>query len=106
MKLKDYIDAITIEEFQRGWIGQGYGYKKEIENWEETDPDEIVYIPESGYENRSESLIYNEIPDLYLIYTKNDFINLAGPDRAYELFCYCDWQTPEAAWEEIKDDSE
>lgn len=55
--------------------------------------DEIIYIPESAYDNG--------FLDPLGVYTKRDFIELAG-NRARELFDYCDWQSPEAAWNEIE----
>ena len=54
---------------------------------------EIIYIPESAYDDGS--------LDPYKVYTKRDFIELAG-NRAREPFDYCDWQSPEAAWNEIE----
>ena len=102
---------MTLQEFKRVqclpvlepfWIGQGYGYKNmspllRTESWSGIPDDEIIYIPESAYDNG--------FLDPFGVYTKRDFIELAG-SRARELFDYCDWQSPEAAWNEIEGEGE
>lgn len=92
------------------WIGQGYGYKSEKE-WDYIDLDEIIYIPEYGYE-REEGKRFVERADAY---TKRDFIQLirncddkfldigrqGQVDRmARELFEAIDWQYPESLLQE------
>ena len=98
---------MTMQEYKRVqcpsilepfWIGQGYGYKNmspllRTGSWSGGPNDEIIYIPESAYDDG--------FLDPYKVYTKRDFIELAG-NRAREPFDYCDWQSPEAAWNEIE----
>ena len=93
------------------WIGQGYGYKLTEKEWNDLDNDEIIYIPEYGYE-REEGKRFVERADAY---TKRDFIQLirncddkfldigrqGQVDRmAKELFEAVDWQYPESLLQE------
>lgn len=75
---------MTMQEYKRVqcpailepfWIGQGYGYKNmspllRTESWSGVPDDEIIYIPESAYDNG--------FLDPLGVYTKRDFIELAG----------------------------
>lgn len=105
---------MTIAEFKEynrtntmpcEWIGQGYGYKSEKE-WDYIDLDEIIYIPEHGYNDITQSTADREN-----VYSKRDFIQLIREldDRyldigrqvevkrmAAELFEAVDWQFPES----------
>ena len=111
---------MTIAEFRQhnklgtmpqNWIGQGYGYKLTEKEWNDLDDDEIIYIPEYGYE-REEGKRFVERADAY---TKRDFIQLirncddkfldigrqGQVDRmAKELFEAVDWQYPESLLQE------
>lgn len=91
----DYIP----EEFYPVYIGQGYGYKKDID-WEQVSPEEVIYIPEYGYRNGT---ICEDS-----IYTKKDFIDITGGDNklAQELFEDVDWQHPETLYDEWEVDNE
>ena len=105
---------MTIAEFKEynrtntmpcEWIGQGYGYKSEKE-WNCIDLDEIIYIPEYGYNDITQSTADREN-----VYSKRDFIQLIRncDDKfldigrqgqvkrmAAELFEAVDWQFPES----------
>ena len=111
---------MTISEFKEynktntmpcEWIGQGYGYKVTDTAWNDLNDDEIIYIPEYGYE-RKEGKHFVERADAY---TKRDFIQLirnyddkfldigrqGQVDRmARELFEAVDWQYPESLLQE------
>lgn len=81
----------TLVIFVPQWIGQGYGYKID-KNWEEIQPNEVIYIPEYGYREET------HIPESF--YTKQDFINIVGKERAKQLFYDVDWQFPETLADE------
>ena len=49
MTLTEFNSYNSTKTMPRGWIGQGYGYAMDIQ-WETTPDDEIIYIPEYGYE--------------------------------------------------------
>ena len=80
---------MTMQEYKRVqcpsilepfWIGQEYGYKNmssllRTGSWSGGPNDEIIYIPESAYDDG--------FLDPYKVYTKRDFIELAG-NRARE----------------------
>ena len=90
------------------WIGQGYGYKL-MENWDDINDDDIIYIPEYAYEKGTEDgKVTISRGDAY---SKNDFKKVirelddkycdigrcAEVDRmAAELFDMVDWQYPES----------
>ena len=98
MTMQEYKRVQCPASLEPFWIGQAYGYKNmspllRTESWSGVPDDEIIYIPESAYDNG--------FLDPLGVYTKRDFIELAG-NRARELFDYCDWQSPEAAWNEIE----
>lgn len=98
---------MTLAEFNRynenknmpyDYIGQGNGYKVMDRKWDDIDNDEIIYIPEYGYEGN-----YVERANAY---SKRDFKNavkdmypkLKGKrldDLACSLFECVDWQFPE-----------
>lgn len=89
---------MTVKEFEhynnfgimpQGWIGQGTGYKA---TWDETQPDDIIYIPENAYEEYDGHRTVNREN----AYSVNDFINICNGNvkRARELFYFCDWQFP------------
>lgn len=81
-------------EFPYEWIGQGWGYK----NPDYKTEDEIIYIPESAYEN--EHAKYG--------YSFKDFLDICDGDRerAEYLFEWVDWQHPDTAYEDIIWDEE
>lgn len=81
------------------WIGQGYGYKPDID-WNTVDLDEIIYIPECAYGD-------NEYDDPTSVYTKQDFLDICGNDNdAEELHSMVDWQCPETLYDELDWDDE
>lgn len=110
---------MTIAEFRQhnklgtmpcDWIGQGYGYKSE-KKWDYIELDEIIYIPEYGYDTGEET----PFVDRENAYTKRDFIQLIRncDDKfldirrqgqvnrmAKELFEAVDWQFPESLLDE------
>lgn len=101
--INEYVETAEVNDilrqFKSEYIGQGWGYKKDGK-WESFANDEVIYIPECGYgsEDVAEGSAtcmsdYPIWPDY--IYTKQDFINLVGNDRARQLFEDVDWQTPE-----------
>lgn len=70
--------------------------------------DDIIYIPDlhiydfSFYESvKSPEDIENIVAHSY---TSNDFVAVAEGDQAlaYRLFCYVDWQSPDAALPEVE----
>lgn len=88
-----------FDKLQPNLFTQGSCYRTEVA-WKDVEPDEIVYIPEYGYE-------YREVEDLY---TKQDLINAVVeydfPEKYAEtLLDMLDWQSPYTFLNEI-DDSE
>ena len=90
------------------WIGQGYGYKVTDTAWDDLNDDDIIYIPEYGYDKKDDGTVFVSRNDAY---SKNDFIQLIMEldDRyrdigrcvqvkrmAAELFEAVDWQYPES----------
>ena len=69
MKLKDIKNNPYVTDENKFWIGQGYGYK--VDNWDKAELDDIVYIPEYGYDTDEEGREYIEHA-----YTKQDFLDL------------------------------
>ena len=108
---------MTIAEFNnynktntmpREWIGQGYGYKVTDTAWNDLNDDDIIYIPEYGYDKEDDGTVFVSREDAY---SKNDFIQLIRElDEKYrdigrcvqvkrmaaELFETVDWQFPES----------
>ena len=80
----------------------GFCYKNDDFDWDNGDPDEIIYVPESGFEF-SEDCYDGIIPDVYSCYTKNDFIRISGHE-AEDLFLSVDWQYPESLYAEWEND--
>lgn len=97
------------------WIGQGYGYKYEEKKWEDIDNDEIIYIPEYGYNqnndfgyeqsekestvNRSNAYSKRDLKEV----VKEKYPKVKGEllDRlACILFEAIDWQFPTTAVDE------
>lgn len=89
------------------WIGQGYGYKTDTA-WDDLNDDDIIYIPEYGYDKKDDGTVFVSRNDAY---SKRDFIQLIREldDRyldigrqvevkrmAAELFEAVDWQYPES----------
>jgi hypothetical protein len=89
------------------WIGQGYGYITD-NAWNELNDDDIIYIPEYGYDKKDDGTVFVSRNDAY---SKSDFIQLIMEldDRyrdigrcvqvkrmAAELFEAVDWQYPES----------
>lgn len=77
-----------------GGASDGYGYKADIDSFIDVDLDEIVYIPENGYEylDNGEIDVWN-----LNICTVQDFIDYFEGDLedGFELFCTVGWQFPE-----------
>lgn len=99
----------------RFWIGQGWGYKEKDKIWNEIMDDEIIYIPEYGYNDYNEewetALPLSEgIVDRGSAYSKEDFKQLIRelnkfPEEkvdgyACELWKAVDWQFPATLIEE------
>ena len=93
MKLQEFKDIMYAS-----WIGQGYGYKKDIPvgEWDNVEDDEVIYAPEQAYGVNGGTTV-----DVGLVWTKAYFVALAG-DKAEYLFRCCDWQTPSALWNEME----
>ena len=94
MKLQELKDIMYAS-----WIGQGYGYKKDIPvgEWDNVEDDEVIYIPESAYMGGTCSGVLS----IEGVWAKADFVDLSG-DKAEYLFRCCDWQTPSALWDEME----
>lgn len=90
------------------WIGQGYGYKVTDTAWDDLNDEDIIYIPEYGYDKEGDGTILVSRENAY---SKNDFIRLIHElDEKYldigrctqvkrmatELFEAVDWQFPES----------
>ena len=108
MTLKDFTFYNETKSMPVEWIGQGYGYKETEKEWNDIDDDEIIYIPEYGY-NDDHTVSRNDA------YTKSDFIKLTSDfmnttdktvqsedieQLAMELFDAVDWQYPESLIDE------
>lgn len=102
MTLKEFEQYNKTESMPSEWIGQGWGYKETGKEWSDIEDNEIIYIPEYGYD-------INDTYDGCTVerenaYTKSDFIrlikeNVKGDDadqQAMELFDAVDWQFPES----------
>lgn len=99
--IEEYVDKAVVSDILKQFksinIGQGWGYKKDGE-WKSFSNDEIIYIPEGGYSDGDwggSSRISDYPINSDLLYTKQDFINIVGNDRARQLFEDVDWQSPE-----------
>lgn len=114
MTLREFEFYNETEEMPCFNIGQGYGYKVYLdEKWEDIPEDEIIYIPEYGYENSSGTKAKRENA-----YTKEDFREAVrryikdytetGRENdaatvefcARDLFDSVDWQFPETLLDE------
>lgn len=83
------------------WIGQGYGYKPDID-WDTVDLDEIIYIPECAYMDND-----CKCDPISSVYTKQDFLDICGNDNDAEiLYSIVDWQCPETLCDELDWDEE
>ena len=92
----DNKDEKILSLFEADWIGQGYGYKSN-KKWEDMALDEVIYIPESGYDTSYGDGSGYPIDALY---SKQDFIDMVGEKRAPILFESVDWQSPDILCEE------
>ncbi len=107
MTLTEFNKYNETETMPYEWIGQGYGYKYTEKDWEDIDNDEIIYIPEYGYEDEVDGFVVNRENaynkrDLREV-VKNKYPKVKGEllDRlACLLFDAIDWQFPETAIEE------
>ena len=101
MTLQKFVFYNETKSMPQDWIGQGYGYKADDFDWDNGNPDDIIYIPEYGYEEDDDE---NTIPVVKRenAYSKNDFLRLANgdDDGAQTLFLFCDWQYPESTIDE------
>ena len=48
-QVKDLPQVALLRLFPTEWLGQGWGYKLD-KSWEDMQMDEVVYVPEYGYE--------------------------------------------------------
>lgn len=91
-----------IEELNNGWlpvefypsyIGQGYGYKADVVI-DDVDENEVIYIPEYGYDDNC--------PEIDCIYTKKDLLEICKGDKGLLEFMWetLDWQSPETLYDE------
>lgn len=88
------------------WIGQGYGYKDMETDWEDMNEEDIIYIPEYGYEEflgvnyveRSSAYSKGDFIQLVVDYCKGNDISTADQkmidDIARDVFNWVDWQFP------------
>lgn len=103
---------MTIAEFEknnkertmpREWIGQGWGYKAE---WNPMTPEDIIYIPEYGYEDACYSLEElgndEDLVPRENAFSYNDFLKICnGNEKKAEILFQCvDWQFPESVLDE------
>lgn len=97
-QVKDLPQVALLRLFPAEWIGQGFGYKLS-KNWEDMQMDEVIYVPEYGYEG---------VPlSVENMYTKKDFIDITGNDTSAQiLFDLVDWQSPETLHNELCDNNE
>lgn len=96
MKLTDIEKNPYVKVDGRDWIGQGWGFK--ADSWENSELDDVIYIPEYGYEFDDEEHKWKiECP-----YTKQDFIDVCDGNKsdAEDLFYGVDWQFPETLRDE------
>lgn len=102
----EYNDIADLVNHVRGLelsSGQNCEIFKSDKAWNEMDDNDIIYIPDIMLNDLTEifegCFSFYDIKQLIEnIYTKADFINIAG-DKAEELFHYVDWQHPESAWD-------
>ena len=101
MTIQEFNKYNTTGTMPREWIGQGYGYKADID-WSTVNQDDIIYIPEYGYEENNTVKRENA-------YSKRNFIEVAARYKiefnmqsvyAENLFDAVDWQFPESLVEE------
>lgn len=105
-------DTKVLTYFEAEDIGQGYGYKSN-KHWDKMLLDEVIYIPECGYNTEYGNGSGYPINADYA-YTKQDFINIikdkVHPTRidkeAQALFDMVDWQAPEVLADELNYDKE
>lgn len=101
MTIAEFTFYNETDSMPQMWIGQGYGYKEMGKAWDDLDDDEIIYIPEFGY-NKNHTVPRENA------YTKSDFIRLTKENvsdgdieqLAEELFGMVDWQYPESLIDE------
>jgi len=95
MTLRDFNVYNRFKTMPYQWIGQGYGYKTE---WNPKHPDDIIYIPEYGYEG-------NKV-ERENAYSYTDFVKLCDGNihLAENLFNSLDWQFPESLLDEWDDE--
>ena len=96
-----------IKIIPRDFIGQGYGYKNFDFDWDNGNPDEIIYVPEYCFEGINNDGNIN----LDSCYTKKEFeymcdvFNRDNKDKhitAEDLFDMVDWQHPSSLLDDIE----
>lgn len=116
---------MTIQEFKKyndcsempcHDIGQGMGYKEDINKWDEVNDGDIIYIPESAYED-GRVLRQNAFSKEDVVLMVTDYVDRVGMERfiektykenkadiceflAKDLFCALDWQYPSSLIDE------
>ena len=89
-KVREFFEPRSIS----GGASSGYGYKANLISFKDIDLDEIIYIPEHGYEylDNGDIDVWN-----LSICTVQDFVNYFEGDLedGFELFCTVGWQYPE-----------
>ena len=84
------------KEYNQMWIGQGMGYKKDVVITDkDLDENEVIYIPEYGYDDKCKPLTD-------CIYSKKDLLEICKGDEDLTEFMWetLDWQSPETLYEE------
>ena len=103
MTLTEFYKYNETKSMPCDWIGQGSGYKID-KDWEEINNDEIIYIPEFGYDkdgtvNRENAFSKRDFREV----VKEAYSKLKGADLDYVaslLFFAVDWQFPTTAVDE------
>ena len=106
MTLNEFNQYNETKSMPREWIGQGCGYK--AEKWDSDD--DIIYIPENGYEETDdcESLTgevlrqnaYSMNDLIELVKERHDMPTEKAKEIATSLFDSVDWQFPDSVMDE------
>ena len=116
MTIQEFIKYNGCSQMPCHDIGQGMGYKEDISKWDEVNNGDIIYIPESAYED-GRVLRQNAFSKEDLVLMVKDYIDRVGIEQfkekthkeekadlyeflAKDLFCALDWQYPSSMIDE------